>query len=421
MVDNLFLNAQEFSNAMMLLVKNTLVWGRRVNGMFSNQVTDENGLVVSVKAPPQFIASTGEALQTQRLLIGSRTISVDKYRGVHFSVGDLEFVRSFNDLMQSSTMMSAASTLAHKIDSDIADAALEFYSMTGTVGESFKTPQQFFPMHTRLMAQGVPNEQLSAVLAFVDGANIRGNLVGGQIDGVNRSALERTRIPVMSEIDSYATQHVPFYTNGTHVMSAGPLVNGANQNSNYADVRVGMTDQLAVDGLGASTTIKRGETFVIAGVFEYDNRQGKVLADLQRFSVLADVTATAGGLATLTIAPPMIVPGTSDGVDTTANTAFGTINSIPADNAALTFDGTVSQVLSPRVAFHKRAISLVGAKLHRPFSDTVAFTTDRESGLSIRYWRGSDIATGAHIHRFDTIYGVANMDRRLGTRGYGLV
>ena len=99
MVDNLFLNAQEFSNAMMLLVKNTLVWGRRVNGRFSNLVTDENGLVMSEKAPPQFIASTGEALQTQRLLIGSRTIAVNKYRGVHFSVGDLEYVRSFNDLM----------------------------------------------------------------------------------------------------------------------------------------------------------------------------------------------------------------------------------------------------------------------------------------------------------------------------------
>lgn len=66
--------------------------------------------------------------------------------------------------------------------------------------------------------------------------------------------------------------------------------------------------------------------------------------------------------------------------------------------------------------FHKRAISLVSARLHMPFSGVASFATDPDTGISIRYWRGSDIASGQHVHRWDMIYGAAVMDPFLGTR-----
>lgn len=417
---NGFLNAQEYSNALMLLLKNQLVWGKLVDGQFKNEVTDENGLTVSVKAPPQFVAQDGATLQAQRLLVGSRSVAVDQYKNVHISIGDLEYVQSFNDLMKNSAMQSAASALAHSVDAYIASKALEFPTMAGDIAQNVESPAEFNPVHTRLMAQGVPNEQLKAVLAFVDGEKIRGSLLAGNIDGVNRSALERARIPMMSEIDAYASQQLPNYTNGNHTMSAGPQVKGANQNVNYKDVKTAMSQSFIIDGLGNSKTVKKGETFTIAGVYEYDWRQQKALTDLQRFVVLADATTdVANGSVTVTIAPAIIVPGTSDGTDTVANSAFATVDSIPADDAAITFDGAASTTYTPRVAFHKRAIALVSAKLQRPFTGEAAFTTDKETGISIRYWRGSDIATGAHVHRWDMIFGAINADRRLGARLYG--
>ena len=39
---------------------------------------------------------------------------------------------------------------------------------------------------------------------------------------------------------------------------------------------------------------------------------------------------------------------------------------------------------------------------------------DPETGISIRYWRGSDISTGAHVHRWDAIFGAENVDPLLG-------
>ena len=51
---NQFLNEQVYANVMLLLVKNNLVMGKLVDTKFTNQVTDKNGLKISVKRPPRF-------------------------------------------------------------------------------------------------------------------------------------------------------------------------------------------------------------------------------------------------------------------------------------------------------------------------------------------------------------------------------
>ena len=105
--------------------------------------------------------------------------------------------------------------------------------------------------------------------------------------------------------------------------------------------------------------------------------------------------------------------------------AFQTVNAAPADDALITFATAPSiaggaQVITPvRAAFHKRAISLVSARLRMPFTGTASFVSDPDTGIGIRYWRGSDITTGQHIHRWDMIYGVQALQRELGARVNG--
>src|SRR6185312_11342655 len=103
---NQFLDAQEYSNVMLLLLKNQLVFGRLVDGQFKNEMSDENGLTISVKRPPRFIdKKDGTAtLATQDVVAGSSPVAVDQYSKVHISVGDIEYVSSYNALMQNSTM-----------------------------------------------------------------------------------------------------------------------------------------------------------------------------------------------------------------------------------------------------------------------------------------------------------------------------
>jgi len=416
---NQFLNEQTYSNVMLLLLKNQLTMGRLVDGRFKNEVTDENGLKTSIKRPPQYIAKDGATLQKQDLISGSASVSVTQYKNVHMGIGDLESVQSFNALLRDSNMKSAASTLAHEVNSFLASKTLAFYGQSGTPGNVIASTQQFNRVHTQLMRQGVPNSDLSAVLDFEDSELIRGQLTGTNIDDVNRTALERTRIPIMSEIDIFATQALPSFTSGDRVSAGTTVINGASQNVNYRAVKDVLTQTLNVDGQAAGKTFKAGETFTIAGVFQYDNRSHNVLPQLQTFTITADAVADGVGAAALTVSPPIVVPNTNDGVSTDANTAFGTVSAAPADGAAVTHLEAASTSYRVRAAFHKRAIAMVSARLQAPFNGKFSFAQDPDTGIAIRYWRGSDIATGEHIHRWDMIFGAENVQPALGARPWG--
>lgn len=415
---NTFLNAKEYANVMLLLLKNELVMGRLVDGRFENKVTDENGLTIYVKKPPQFIAKDGPTLAEQAIAVGETSLSVNRYRNVHIGIGDLEAVSNWNALMKNSTMRAAASTLAHDVDLYLHEQLLSFASHTGTIGEAIDHPSELFQAHTRLMDQAVPNVDLSGVLTFADGAGIRGTLLGTNIQGTNRTALEKTRIPVMSEIDFYATQNIKTLTTGTRPVGTG-AINGAAQNVDYVTVKNQDYQTINVDTLGAGVTIKKGEIFTIAGVFAVNPRTQQVLTYLRQFVVVEDATADgAGAIAGLKIWPPIIVAGTG-GAEADTNTAFATASAAPADGALLTFVGTASTSYLTRAVWNKQAIQLVSARLATPMSDTSSFATDPETGISIRYWRGSDINTGKHIHRWDMIYGAKTVDPRLGVRFSG--
>lgn len=436
---NQFLNAQEYSNVMLLLLKNQLVFGRLVDGQFKDQVTDENGLKISVKRPPRFIdKKDGTAnLAAQDILTGSAFVDVTEYSKVHIEVGDIEYVTSYNALMQNATMRSAAQTLAHSIDMYLAGMLKKFPSWVrgGTPGvnasiyanatdptKAIQSPSQAMAAHTRLMAQGVPNESLSGIVTFEDGQYIRGSLLTDFMPGdINVPALQRTRIPIISEIDWYATQQLPVITTGTRTQgdgsSAGVQIDGGTLQVNYRDVKDTMEMTIHVDGL-STNTIKAGEVFTIEDVYAWDWRAQQVLPYLQQFTVMEDVTGV-GGDADVVISPPIIVQGSTDGVNTDGNTAFATVNAAPVNDAYVQFAGAASTPIQIKAAFHKRAISLVSARLHTPFTGISSFATDPDTGISVRYWRGSDISTGKHVHRWDCLYGGAVMDPFLGTRVAG--
>ncbi len=415
---NAFLDATEYAHTMLLLLKNQLVAGRLVDGQFRNEVTDENGLTINIKRPPQFVAQDGEALSLQSVVNGSTPVVVDQYKNVHVDVGDLEYIQSYNQLVQDETMKSAASELAHVIDAAVHDIFLEFNSEVGTPGNVIGSPLEFNKVHTQLMDQSVPNSDLSSVVTFADGEEIRGSLIGGDIAQINRSALERTRIPILSEVDVFASNNTQYITAGTRAQGTA-VVNLASQNVDYRTVKDTNQQTLNLTTIAAVETFVRGDVFTIAGVFAVNQRSRQVLPYLKQFVVLEDVSAAANAVA-LVISPPIIVTGTTDVTgDTLLNTAFATVSAAPANLAAITFNVAASATYPVRVAFHKKAISLVSARLRTPFSDTSSFVSDPQTGIGIRYWRGSDISTGRHIHRWDTVFGTQALQRELGARVNG--
>lgn len=434
---NAFLNETVYAKTMLLLAKNEMVMGKLVNGEFRDLVNDDNGLKVSVKRPPRFnrndSSANSAALAAQDIVTGSVGLAVDQYAKVHISVGDIEKIQSFNALMQSETMKSAASTLAHQIDSFLAAKTLGFHSWVagtapGTISGNatdptkiIATPAMASAGYTRLKAQGVPgNSSLNGIFSFDDAQSIAGTLTGGFIQGTNKTALETSRVPMLGNVNYYGTQQTPSLTTGTRVQgdgsTTGAQLDGASQNVNYRAVKDTNSQTILLKGAGNAKTYKKGEVFTIQGCFAWDWRNNAQLAYLQQFTILADATSSAGGAVTLSISPAIILQGSNDGVSTDVNTAFGTVANAPADSSYLEFAGALSTVLPVRSAFHKTAISLVSARLSMPFTGTASFVSDPETGIGIRYWRGSDISTGAHIHRWDCVFGATLVDPFFGTR-----
>lgn len=428
-MSNAFLNAQEYANVMLLLAKNALVTGKLVDGKFKGEVTDENGLSINVKRPARFVAGSGAALSAQDILTGSVNIAVNQYSNVHLSVGDLESVQSFNALVRNTSMRSAAQTLATKIDSYLQGLTLGFHGWTanGTLSATANIAaiQDLMPAHTRLMEMGTPDVDLAGTVSFVDGEKVRGSMLTNFTPSENVTAQERARIPVVSEIDWYATQQTPTYTTGTRAATGAAQISGNNQNVNYRTVKSTNTQTLNLKNLTAGDTVEQGAVFTVGSgataVNAWDWRAngglGAALPYNQQFTVVSATNVADGsGNLTVTISPPIIVPGTNDGVSTIGNTAFATVSAAPTDGAAVSWVGAASTAIRVRAAWQRSAISLVSARLQTPFTGVSSFATDPDTGISIRYWRGSDITIGNHIHRWDCIYGASVMDPFMGTR-----
>lgn len=399
-----------FANAGLKLLKNSLVLAKLtdsegVDKTYSNETGGGRpGGTVYVKRPPEFIVRDGRNAAAQDVLEGEVAVSIDKQKGVDVQFTSLEETLSVGALLKSKVMASSMAALASQIDSDLMATTLEFPNWVGTPGQLVDSAADFFKAPERLDELAIPQTDRKAVLTPSDTYAMAGNLLSlaAQQGEVARNALEKAKIPILGNTDPYMTQTVASLTCGTRTNGA---VNGASQDVAFTSVRTSFQQTLNIDGVGNGGTIKKGEVFTIAGVNAVNPRTKQALPFLAQFVVLADATANGSGQVALTIANPIIVSG-----------AYQTVSAAPADNAVVTWMGTAGVTYRQNAAFHKTSLKLVSAKLVTPFSGEADYSTDPETGITVRYWRYSNGDNDTHNHRFDVIYGCVNVDRRLGVR-----
>lgn len=421
MANNL-LTPKVYANTMLALLVNELVMGKLVTTKFKNEFK-KVGQTVKVKRPPEFIIRDGAVAQVQGVTEGEIDVTMDKQRGVDLEFTSLEDTLTVTDLLQSEIMKSSAATIAQNIDMELMLSTLEFPSWVGTPGEKINSATDFFAMPQRLDELAVPGTSRAGVLSPADNWALAGAFTGlyAQRD-IATDALERARIPLIGNVQPYMTQNVVNLVTGTRAAAGASQVNGANQDVAYTAINTNDYKQtLLVKGLTAGHTISVGEVFGIQGVNWVNPRSKQDLGIVAQFVVLPGTDGTGGyvastnnytadgaGHVTLTIANPIILTG-----------AYQTVTASPADSAPITWMGTASTAYRQNATFHKSSISLVFAKLTDPFTGQASFASDPETGVTIRYWRTSDGTNDTHLHRWDVLFGVDNVDRRLGTRGSG--
>lgn len=407
-MSNVFANQQKITNAFLLLLKNELVMGKLVTTKFDKDFSNETvavGDTVKVRRPPEFIVRDGATASAQDIKVGTVDVTIDKQKGVDVSLTSKEETLNVDELLKNQTMKAKAAVLAQQIDSDLIGETLEFPHWAGTPGQLINSASDFFVGVQKAMEYSIPMDDLHGILSPADHFALAGSFTAlSASDATVKQAIERAKLPMVGGVQPYVSQNVPILTVGTRAASGAAQVDGAEQNVTYDNVRTTYSQSLKIKNLTAGHTIKRGEVFTIANVNAVNPRSKVSLGYLQKFVVLADVTAI-DGTATITIANPIITSG-----------AYQTVDAAPADSAAITWMGTASTAYAQNAIFHRGSIGLVSAKLTEPKSGIYSYATDPETGISIRTWSQSDVANDTHMTRIDVLYGVVNLDRRLGVR-----
>jgi hypothetical protein len=422
-VANALLSPKVYANAFVHLLTNELVIAKKVSGEFKDEFK-KIGSTVYAKRVPEFTVREGAVATVQDVVEGEIAVTIDKQRGVDVEFTSVEDTLTVDSLLKSRVMKAAAAQLAQTIESDVAAKTSEFFNMVGTPGTTgpgtiIDSYEDFLLAPQRLDEMAVPNDGRFALMNPRDAYKMLGTIAsytGTQKQAVD--ALTRAKLPALGDIEVYTTNSLPTFTSGTRDGNA--LVDGASQDVAYSEVKDGAWEQtLTIDNVGNAKTVAAGEVFTIADVYAVNPRTKASMSYLQQFTVITGGTSatTATGNdqdLSLTISPPMIVSG-----------PFQNVSAAPADNAAITWmsdatEGNTDAIIyKPNVVLHPRAIALVSAKLTMPFTGEASYSTDPQTGISVRYWRSSDSTNDTHMHRFDVLYGVKNVDRRLGTRLFG--
>lgn len=363
------------------------------------------GDTVTIKRPTDFTVRSGASASAQDVVEGSTSITVNQQKGVDFSFTSQELTLDIRDLSER-VIKPAMIQLANQIDSDVLALASKVPNWVGTPGQTINSFADFAKAPERLDSTAVMQDGRSAFLSPTDHWGLLGNQTGLYIQQAANSAYREGSLGKIGGVDTMMSQNVQSITTGTR--SGSPLVDLSitTSTTTYAAVKDTMIQTIHIDTLGGATdTIKAGEVFTIAGVFDVNPVTKARLPYLKQFTVVSD--ATAGSNETdLVIYPAMIWSGAFKNVDVTV---------ADLNNQAVTFLGSASTVYAQNLVFHKNFASLAIVPMVSP-PGAVDVSRQSYSGTSVRmipFYNGSDDVS---TFRLDVLYGLKAIDPRLATR-----
>ena len=203
------------------------------------------------------------------------------------------------------------------------------------------------------------------------------------------------------------------FTSGTATDRAGTL--SATPTATYVAHKDTMIQDLAVQALSASLTVKAGEIVEVTGRYRTGIASRQVILDQTgaqikwRGVVTEDVTLSGAGAGTLKVAGPAIYE---------ANGQYNTVSSALTSGDVITILGSASTVYKPNLFYQKQAFGLGTVKLPKLYEgDTIATTED---GMSIRITKYSDGDSNKQKIRFDLLPAYATFNPFFAGQGYGI-
>ena len=386
------------------ILENNLVITRNVNRQYDDSFAVSGakiGSTLRIRLPDRALVTDGAALQVQDDAEQSTTLTVasQKHIGVNFTTAELTL--QLDDFAER-VLKPRISQLASSIDADVANAYKTIFNTVGTPGTSPATALVL------LQAQQKLNESAAGMAPRYATVNPAAN--AGLVNGLSgffnptdtiskqfKNGMMGTGVLGFDEINM--SQSIKVHTTGSRAGTI--LVNGAVSTQGQSTI--------SIDGLtGATDTVTAGDVFTIAGVFAVNPQTRESTGSLQQFVVTAAQTGVSNALANMAISPPIY----------TSASALATVDSFPADNAAVTFVGTASTGYPQNLIYHKDAITFATADLVLPTGVDMAARAVH-NGISLRIIRDYDINNDRMPCRIDVLYGFSTIRPPMACRLWG--
>lgn len=385
--------------------QNFLVFADNLTKQYNDQFQINGakmGDTINVRLPQRFLATHGQALQTQNIFDQTTPITLNDQVNVAFAFSSAQMTTSVDDVRER-YVNPAAQTLANAADVSAYSTLWPYvYSSVGTPGVTPSTTLTYLQAGGKLDDLAVSGKRFATLdsSASFTIANTATTLFN-PATVISKTFREGLMGDNVLNIDEWRkSQSVQSRTTGTFTAST-PLVNGANQTGSTININ---------GWASGATNLKRGDRFTIAGVFTVNPVNYTSYPRLQQFVITADTSDAAGVTATLPISPSII---TSGQLQTVSNSpASGAVVTVVGATAAA--GGTLATTVSSQNLIYTKDFGvLASADLVMP--DGGANSTrisDKEMGLSIRWVRQYQIGMDQNDSRFDILIGPAVLQAR---------
>jgi hypothetical protein len=397
---NTFLTPNWVTKEVARFWKNELVFGRLVNRGLDSQYMQAGakvGYTVNYRLPQRFVPVEGQQLVQQSILNQTTPITITHQKHVGFGWSTADATMVVEDARKR-YIMPAAIALANVVDVDGFNTVWPaVYNSIGAPGVPNTASLTYLQAQAILTNGGVPRPYCIVVdpMSMVQIVNTGLTYFNPQKEKSEDYVRGKFAGDALGIDDWYQSVNVASYTTGTFTAST-PLVNGAGQ--------TGST--ISTDGWASgATSLVAGDSFTIAGVYQVNPISYVNTGVLQKFTVTANTSDSAGAIAALPISPQIITSG-----------PLQTVSNAPADNAVITVvgatsasSGTLAATLTKQsLAFNEDAFVLVMADLEKDLAGAEAERIRSEvSNFSIRWTQQYNIQTDQQPSRLDIIYGWA--------------
>ena len=398
---NAFQNPIMYTNECLRILQNNIVLGDKVSRKHQQEFAKDEmkiGDTINIRRPARFTVSTGAAFTAQDYTETSipLVVNLQKHVDTAFTSADLTLkLQDFSNRVLKPKVIQ----IAQQIDIDgYINAKNTVPNLTGTAGTSPNNVSFIFDAGKKLDDFSTPRDG-SRYLAIDQGSNA--SLVGALTGFFQAQNLIAEQYKQGVFVDGTNTvgfkiamsQNIPRQTVGA--LGGTPLVNGANQGltSGWAN-----TGTLITDGWtsAASNRVNAGDVFTIGSVYSVNPVTRQANTGLQQFVCLGNQNSDASGNLTINMSPAIITAG-----------PFQNVSVVPADNAAITVNGTASTAYARNLAWHEDAFELAVVKM----IDLAMFggwgAVRSQNGFSLRVFRQAAISSDTVGNRVDALYGWA--------------